>query len=185
MTKGIIIFGPAGSGKTTLGKAVAESLGFPYYDLDYYIWRNDTEVPFTQLQTREEKTDLLMCDIVKFPNFVMAGSMNSFSEPFVPLFSLAVFLTAPIEICIERITERQTAKYGNRIKPGGDMYENHLEFIDIVSRYYYSNESPCYSKHTEWAETLPCPVLRMDGTLSIAENTAFIVEQYLNCTERP
>ena len=179
MTKGIIIFGPAGSGKTTLGKAVAESLGFPYYDLDYYIWRNDTEVPFTQMRAREEKIDLLMNDIVKFPNFVMAGSMNSFNEPFMPLFNLAVFLTAPIEICIERITERQTTKYGDRIKSGKDMYENHLNFIDTVSRYYNTDESPCYSKHTEWAETLPCPILNMDGTVSIAENTAFIVEQYL------
>ena len=38
MARGIIIFGSAGSGKTTLGKKVGDKLGFPYYDIDDYIW---------------------------------------------------------------------------------------------------------------------------------------------------
>ena len=47
MPRGIIIFGSAGSGKTTLGKMVAEDLGFPYFDIDDYIWRKNTDIPFT------------------------------------------------------------------------------------------------------------------------------------------
>ena len=47
MATGIIIFGSAGSGKTTLGKMVANKLGFPYFDIDDYIWRKDTDKPFT------------------------------------------------------------------------------------------------------------------------------------------
>ena len=39
MARGIIIFGSAGSGKTTLGKLVAKKLDFPYFDIDDYIWR--------------------------------------------------------------------------------------------------------------------------------------------------
>uniref|UniRef100_UPI003260E19C shikimate kinase n=1 Tax=Clostridium sp. NkU-1 TaxID=1095009 RepID=UPI003260E19C len=39
MARGIIIFGSAGSGKTTLGKMVADKLGFPYFDIDDYIWK--------------------------------------------------------------------------------------------------------------------------------------------------
>lgn len=42
MPKGIIIFGSAGSGKTTLGKMVAKALSFPYFDIDDYIWKKDT-----------------------------------------------------------------------------------------------------------------------------------------------
>lgn len=45
MSRGIIIFGPTGSGKTTLGRLVAEKLGFPYYDIDDSIWRTDTPIP--------------------------------------------------------------------------------------------------------------------------------------------
>ena len=43
MPRGIIIFGPAGAGKTTLGKMVARQLDYPYFDIDDYIWRKDTE----------------------------------------------------------------------------------------------------------------------------------------------
>ena len=90
MSRGIIIFGSSGSGKTTLGKMVAKRLGFPYFDLDDYIWRKDTDKPFTVMYTREEKSNRLMSDISKSEFFVMADSMDSFNTPFVPLFDLAV-----------------------------------------------------------------------------------------------
>jgi len=47
MVRGIIIFGSPGSGKTTLGKLAAKKLDFPYFDIDDYIWRKDTDKPFT------------------------------------------------------------------------------------------------------------------------------------------
>jgi shikimate kinase len=34
MATGIMIIGPSASGKTTLGKKVAELLGFPYFDVE-------------------------------------------------------------------------------------------------------------------------------------------------------
>lgn len=39
---------------------VAEDLGFPYFDIDDYIWRKDTERPFTVMYSREEKVGRLM-----------------------------------------------------------------------------------------------------------------------------
>ena len=39
MSTGIMIIGPSGSGKTTLGKIVAQKLGYPYFDVDDYIWK--------------------------------------------------------------------------------------------------------------------------------------------------
>ena len=43
MPRRIILFGSAGSGNITLGKMVAKRIGFPYFDLDDYIWRKDTD----------------------------------------------------------------------------------------------------------------------------------------------
>ena len=43
MSTGIMIIGPSGSGKTTLGRVVAEKLGYPYFDVDDYIWKQDTD----------------------------------------------------------------------------------------------------------------------------------------------
>ncbi len=177
MTRGIIIFGSPGSGTTTLGRDVAKRLGFQHFDLDDYLWRWDTEIPFTVTRPREELIELLMGDISKFPHFVMSGSMDSYNMPFVPLFDLAVFNSAPVETRVERVNARELARFGERILPGGDMFENHKNFLSCVCR-YDTDGSPCRRVHEQWAATLPCPVLHIDGTVAIAENVARIVEQY-------
>lgn len=48
---GIMIMGSPGAGKTTLGKMVAKELGYTFVDIDEYIWRKDTEVPFLVMYT--------------------------------------------------------------------------------------------------------------------------------------
>ena len=53
--KSIALVGPSGSGKTTLGKVVAEKLGYPYFDVDDYIWRQDTVDPYTQMCIQGKK----------------------------------------------------------------------------------------------------------------------------------
>ena len=45
MSTGIMIIGPSGSGKTTLGKIVAQKLGYLYFDVDDYIWKQNTDSP--------------------------------------------------------------------------------------------------------------------------------------------
>ena len=178
MARGIIIFGSAGSGKTTLGKLVAEKLKYPYFDIDDYIWRKDTEKPFTVMYTREEKINRLMTDITKGINFVMAGSMDSFNAPFVPLFDLAIHITASIDIRIARINKREFAIYGERIMEGGDMYEGHCHFLHDSSR-YDTDGSPCMITHAQWADSLPCKVLRLNGDEDLNKNVQIIVQEYL------
>lgn len=51
MATGIMIMGSSGSGKTTLGNLVANELGYTFVDIDEYIWRKDTEIPFTSILT--------------------------------------------------------------------------------------------------------------------------------------
>ncbi|WP_160686922.1 AAA family ATPase [Clostridium sp. C2-6-12] len=179
MARGIIIFGSAGSGKTTLGKLVAKRLDYPYFDIDDYIWRKDTDKPFTVMYTRDEKINRLMSDISKGTNFVMAGSMDSFNAPFVPLFDLAIHITASIDTRIARINKREYEVYGDRIMEGGDMYEEHCRFLDISAR-YDTDGSPCMSTHEQWANSLPCKVLRLNGDEDLNTNVEIIVHEYLN-----
>ncbi|GKX66388.1 AAA family ATPase [Inconstantimicrobium mannanitabidum] len=177
MARGIIIFGSAGSGKTTLGKLVAEKLNFPYFDIDDYIWRKDTDKPFTVMYTHEEKISRLMEDISKGTHFVMAGSMDSFNAPFVPLFDLAIHITASIDTRIARINKREYEIYGERIMEGGDMYEDHCHFLDTAAR-YDTDASPCMSTHAQWANSLPCKVLRLNGNEDLKNNVEIIVHEY-------
>ena len=177
MPRGIIIFGPAGAGKTTLGRMVAQQLNYPYFDIDDYIWRKDTAIPFQVMYSREEKASRLLEAVSKHEHFVMAGSMDSFNAPFVPLFDLAVHLSAAPEIRTARIHKRELAIFGDRILEGGDMYEEHRRFLDGASR-YETDGSPCLKTHLEWADTLPCKVLYLNGEDELSINVKLIVEAY-------
>ena len=178
MTRGIIIFGASGSGTTTLGKELALYHGFTHFDLDDYFWRWDTEIPFTIACPREERIKRLVDDIANH-KFVMSGSICGWDEPFIPLFELAVFVTAPPEIRVKRLAERELARFGERVREGGDMYDEHQHFLSWASK-YDTMEPPerCLKLHEQWAETLLCPVLRVDGTTPVSENIAKIIDFY-------
>ena len=179
MSRGIIIFGASGSGTTTLGREVARRLYFPHFDLDDYHWCWDAEIPFTVLRSVDEKRDMLMKDISKYPRFVMSGSMESIRKTFDPMFDLAVFVSAPTEIRVERVRAREFAWFGERILLGGDMYKNHQDFLAEV-RGYDTGEPPivCLKRHERWIAELPCPVLRVDGTREVSENAELVAARY-------
>ncbi len=100
MKQGIIIFGPSGSGKITLGKIVAQQLKILFLDIDDHIWRKDTEITFSAMYSRTEKINRLMKVIPKTDHFVMASSMDSFHEYFDPFF----YLSAPRSACYKSIS---------------------------------------------------------------------------------
>ena len=153
-----------------------------YFDIDDYIWRKDTDIPFSVMYSKEEKANRLLEAISKHEYFVMAGSMSSFNAPFVPLFDLAVHITVSPEVRALRLYEREFAIFGNRILQNGDMYKIHQQFLDNASR-YESDGSPCLKTHLEWAATLPCKVLYLNGEDELSTNVKLIVEAYM-CSVR-
>lgn len=178
MKKGIMIFGPAGSGKTTLGKMVADQLGFTFIDIDDYIWAKNTEIPFSRMCSRVEKINNLMNAVSQSEHFVMAGSMDSFHEYFDPFFSLAVHLTAPANVRIARVRQREYERFGSRILAGGDMYDAHQHFLADVAAYDIGGGSMSLVLHQQWAECLKCPVLRLDGSKDLKINLNTIITKY-------
>jgi len=179
---GIIIFGAAGTGKTTLGRETARMLGIKHLDLDDYYWRWDTEIPFTIFRPREEIVADLVREVAEHSKFVMSGSMGSaLRDALPPWFRLAVFLTACSETRMERLRAREFANYGERTLEDGDMYELTRNFLGEALK-YDTNEAKRFStleQHEEWIAELTCPVLRVNGAKPIAENAKYIAEQYL------
>jgi len=182
---GIIIFGASGAGSTTLGKGVATRLEFQYLDIDDYLWCWKTKIPYTIVRSREERTADLMCAIQKHPKFVIAGTIFSDKELFEQFFHLAIFISTPAEVCAERVYARELSRWGERVKPGGDMYKAtrfHGDFADYVAnaQKYETVDGSTFGRklHEQWISELACPVLCLDGMKSPYENIDRVVHEY-------
>lgn len=178
MAHGIIVFGASGSGTTTLAGELARVLNFTHFDADDYYWRK-TDPPFTAKREREERIALLKADIAQSGSFVISGSMCDWSDSFEPFFDLAVLVETPTEVRIERLKKRELEHIGERILPGGDMYDNHQSFLKWAAQYDDGGlDKRSRAMHEEWMKTLPCPVIRVDGTADCKQTAASIAEQF-------
>ena len=170
MTGGIIVFGPNGAGKTTLARELAHALRFKHMDIEDYYFR-EAKIPYTNPRARDEAVSLMLADIAKHGPFVISAVTGDFGEEITSMYRAAVYLTAPKELRMQRIDQREQARFGDRVRAGGDMYEQQLGFRAWAA-------ARDLSKIDAWAQTLACPVIRADGTRTIAENAAWIAEQY-------
>lgn len=153
---GIILLGANGSGKSTLGRELARELNFVHFDVENY-WFYKTDIPYTAIRPQEERNELLLSDMKKHVSFVVSGDISDWSNEFLTMFDLAVFLTAPTEIRLRRIEYREYSRWGNRVCEGGDMCESQKKFREFAATrdvYLLEQSALKYS----------CPILQVDGT---------------------
>ena len=164
----IHLFGASGSGTTTLGRALATRLRCPHFDTDDYYWVR-TDPPFRTKRPPEERVALLRRDLEP-QAWVLSGSMVSWGDPLVHRFTLAVFVYTAPGVRLARLRQRERSRYGSRIEEGGDMHQQHREFIDWA-RAYDEPRTDLRSKliHEAWMEKLACRVLHLDGALPIVQ----------------
>ena len=178
MATGIMIMGSSGAGKTTLGELVANKLGYVFVDIDEYIWRKDTEIPFSEMYPKAEKIRRLQEAISDCEHFVMAGSMDSFHEHFDPYFELVVHLHTDAQIRVKRVYERELGWFGERVLEGGDMYEEHQKMLNGIAGYDYGMGSCTLQQHEDWMKSLECKVIRLDGADTLEKNLKIIIDTY-------
>ena len=169
---GIIVFGANGSGKTTLGRELARILNFKHIDHEDYCFEK-SETPYTISRPREECEALMLDDIEKYRSFIISACTGDFGDKITQFYELAVYISAPLDIRMERVKQRDYEKYGERVSKGNNMYEQQLNFYDFVA-------NRPLSRIEQWAETLTCPVIRIDGTEDWRINSANIAERYNN-----
>lgn len=166
----IHVYGASGSGTSTLGKKISQELGYRFMDTDDYFWL-PTNPRYTTKRSKEERIALMRKDIDEAENVVISGSLVDWGDELIPLFSLAIRLVTDTEVRIERIKNREKCKFGDRIAPGGDMYEQHLEFLEWARKYDTGSvDMRSKAKHDVWQKLLPCRQLVLDGAGDLEEN---------------
>lgn len=171
---GIVICGLNGTGKSTLGKILAKKLHFHFIDIeDLYFPKENSDYIYASPRTREDVAERLRCEIRTHENFIFASVKGDYGEDICSFFQYAILLNAPRDIRLQRVKERSFQKFGSRMLPGGDLFEQEEKFFRFV-------ESRNENTVEEWVKSLKCPVIRIDGTKPIDENTNFIIEHIVN-----
>lgn len=171
METGILVCGLNGAGKSTFGKALAEKLKFHFIDNeDLYFPKTDKNYLFANPRTREEAKSLLLHDIVHYKNFVFSSVKGDYGTEVYSLFQYAILIEVPKDIRMQRVKNRSYEKFGDRMDPGGDLYEREKSFFDMVKNRKENTVE-------EWIQCLKCPIIRIDGTKSIEENIEFVLRE--------
>ena len=171
----LYIFGASGSGTTTLGRAAGDALGWRHLDIDDYYWL-PTDPPYTAARPREGRLPLLLAHMRGAAGAVLTGWGEGWVWPLIPDFTLAVRLTLEPSVRLARLEARERANFGSRIAPGGDMHENHREFMDWAAR-FETGGLDMRSKVSldAWQARMTCPVLTLDSARSVRENLASVL----------
>lgn len=166
----IHIYGASGSGTSTLGRKISEELGYKFMDTDDYFWI-PTNPQYTMKRSKEERLALMKKDISENDKVVISGSLVDWGDELIPLFTLAIRLITETEIRIERLKAREKQKFGERIMPGGDMYTQHMEFIEWARKYDNGSVNMrSKAKHDEWQKLLKCKQIVLNGADDLEEN---------------
>lgn len=156
----IHILGSSGSGTTSLAISLSRYFNCKHFDSDNYYWKK-TKIPFTEKNTIEKRHDLLLSDMKGLSSWVLSGSMDSWSDPFEPLFDAVIFLEASNEIREKRLKERELEKFGSRILLNGDMHDEHEFFIKWAGQYEDGSlGGRSRKRHEAWLRKIKCPIIR-------------------------
>ncbi|MBO4290107.1 MAG: AAA family ATPase [Lachnospiraceae bacterium] len=179
MAKKVIhIFGSAGAGTSTLGRALSNKLRYFFMDTDAYYWA-PVDPPFSVKREPAKRVELMQKDIDGHDNVVISGALSGWGDVLIPEFTLAVRVETETSIRIERLRKRERDQFGSRIDPGGDMQKIYEDFIEWAARYDEGGlEIRSKARHDEWQKKLQCPVVLLDGSLPVETNLE-ILKEYL------
>lgn len=168
---GIQICGLNGCGKSTLGRALAERIGFHFIDNEnLYFSRTNTDEPYMNPKSRADVERLLMEEVSKFPDFIFAAVKGNYGTDIIPMYDYIVMIEVPLNVRSHRVRNRSFQKFGNRMLIGGDLHDQEEAFFQIV-------ESRRDDYIEDWLQMVKCPIIRVDGTKTIDENVKHIIHE--------
>ena len=175
MYKNVIhIYGASGSGTSTLGRFISKQLGYTFMDTDDYFWL-PTNPKYTKKREKIERLQMMKKDILNSDKVVISGSLVDWGDDLIPYFTLVVRVVTDKNIRIQRLKEREKKHFGSRIEIGGDMYENHVEFIEWAAAYDTGDiDMRSKAKHEEWQKLLECKQITVNGEDNVKYNLELI-----------
>jgi len=175
----IHIFGAPGSGVTTLGKALAERLGFSHFDTDDYYWFTEDVLPYRRKRNPDHRRLLLQKGLEQSDAWVLSSALCGWGDVFISKFEFVVYLWLPPDIRLARIRERETQRYGDeRLAPGRDLNVVFEKFLNWAAAYDEAGENK-RNRASEllWLQKLACPVLKIGEEMPLNVLVDYVLEK--------
>jgi len=102
-------------------------------------------------------------------SWVFAGSAISWATQLEPAYDLIVFLRLDRVTRMARLRQREAARYGARIEPGGDMAAASAGFFRWAADYDSSGLAQrSLAAHEAWLAWQTAKVVRLDSGMPVA-----------------
>ncbi len=178
----IHLLGPSGSGTSSLGKAISEELNIPWFDSDDIFWE-PTNLPFTSKRSIEQRQKKLKKINKHNKSWIISGSMLQWGDFLRDEIDLIVYLYVEKDIRIKRLVKREKERFGDRILPGNDMYDNHQAFITWAESYEDGDLNMRSKKsETKWIKEAKCKVLKIEKEIPINDELKLVIKTLRNFT---
>lgn len=198
MLCGIAIMGLNGCGKSTLAHAIGKKLSYYEIDVeDYYFpeqkhsrqaildqqfdikYEYIGELPYSVPRSKTEVQEMIRDEIENHPQFVISGVTMNWASDVISKIDIVFMLKVPTKERVKRVKQREEIRFGSRVMPGGDMYEQQKKFRDIIAE----KDSHLVE---ESANRISCKKVYLDGTKSIDENVSIVLRilEEMDCLEQ-
>ena len=166
---GILICGLNGAGKSTLGKALASRMGYDFIDNeDLFFPKMDSAYEYSNPRSKEDAIQLLERRIHNNSRFIFAAVKGDYGDKLISALDHIILVEVPKDVRSQRVRARSFQKFGNKISPGGELYDKEQKWFSIV-------DSRTDDYVLTWLKKINCPLTRIDGTIPAEDNIKYLM----------
>ncbi|MFZ9396412.1 MAG: topology modulation protein [Erythrobacter sp.] len=118
----VLIVGPCGAGKSTMGFALAEATGLPLFHMDQLNWQPGW------IEAGDDSLRTKLREVVAGDRWIIEGTYGATLAERLPRADTVLYLDYPIGLCFWRTLKRIRTWHG-RVRP--DMSEGCPERLDL------------------------------------------------------